>query len=309
MADEFPYKVSFAKPPNYFLSNLANNESKFIFVKWDKYKTPFPTLIVSTEDVYDYINMITDLYTEKARMKASVYGCLSPLEYWNQNQEKIKKMAMERYGNTSPYSLRETIYSNTKEATTYSPAVSKKIYSLLLPKDGGTVFDPFSGWGDRAIGAVSSKKVTKYVGVDCNPELKEGYAEIEKLSDKIQFNLCSIFEFKSEDQYDLVFSSPPFGDYETYNPEDEKQSTHEFTDYRKWFDNFMVQALDIIEKLCKPGGYIALHMGETYRTPTFPHDVIDYLKKKVSLIQKINCAVKSSSGKIKRPVPIYVFQK
>ena len=40
-----------------------------------------------------------------------------------------------------------------------------------------TVFDPYSGWGDRLIGVTALTGV-KYIGVDSNAELKEHYSSM-----------------------------------------------------------------------------------------------------------------------------------
>jgi hypothetical protein len=51
-------------------------------------------------------------------------------------------------------------------------------------------------------------------------------------------------------------------------------------------------------------GFLALYMGETYRTKDMPERIIKFLKKNgVEVIHRIDCSV----GR-RRPVPIYIFQ-
>lgn len=303
----FPFKSAFAKPVQFYLDNLRDDAKHLQVIRPVKVaKFKFPVKFVSSPAVYDQINLVTDLFTEPARMKASVYGQPSPMKYWEENEAKIRTYALETWGKDDVFSLREAIYFLTKEATAFSPAISKLLYQTLLPKGGGTVFDPFSGWGDRAIGAVCCPQVTKYVGVDCNPDLKDGYDQIVKLSDKVTFNQMSITEFKTDETFDLVFSSPPFWDYEVYNTQDPKQSITGIKSYSQWFSEFMTPVLHQLVSLTKKGGYIALYVGATYRTKSFPDDIWYVLTKEAGCryVQRIDCSVED-----KRPVPIHVFQK
>jgi hypothetical protein len=302
----FPFKKTFSKSIEFYMGNLQD-DSKFkqLIVAYQDKQTPFPNRFVSDPSVYDQVNLVTDLFTESARMKASVYGTVSPLEYWKINQASIRRFSKERFGDECPFHLRESIYFLTKEATCFSPCISKMLYQTLLPIEGGTVFDPFSGWGDRAIGAIGCPRVTKYVGVDCNPELAEGYKNISSLSDKVNFHQLSISEFKTEETFDLVFTSPPFWDFETYNRDDPKQSIQGIKSYIQWLSEFMTPVLSQLVQLTKPGGYIALYVGPTYRTKTLPSNLLSLLTRlNMGYIQTIECSVKD-----KRPVPIYVFRK
>lgn len=300
----FPYKKGFIKKASYYLDNLKDDQilSKHISsVTNDKYV--FPIQFVSQESVYDTINTVTDLFTEPARMKASVYGYVSPIHFWETKEKEIRKYAKKEFGKEDAFALRESIYFMTKEATAFSPSISKMLYQIILPKEGGTVFDPFSGWGDRALGAICSSRVLKYTGVDCNPELKEGYQEITDLSEgKVQFYNCSITEFEIKEKYDLIFTSPPFWDYETYNPFDQKQSINGIKSYKDWMTNFMEPVLLKLKTAMK--GFLALYMGETYRTKDMPERIIKFLQKNgVEIIHRIDCSVGN-----RRPVPIYIFQ-
>lgn len=300
----FPLKRSFWKvSPQELFENLRLRSDSLITLKEGKEVST----LVSKKEVYEKINVITDLFTEYARIKAHVRNQPSPLEYWEKNKEKIVEEAQKRFGEVSPFSLRETIYFSTKEATTFSPAISKKIYDTLL-QEPGDVLDPFSGWGDRAIGALASKKVLSYTGVDANSDLKEGYERIKDElpgSEKIHFNIVRFEDFKTEQRFNLIFSSPPYFDFEIYS-DSKDQSIFNKRNYDTWFYSFMRPSLKKMVDLLKKGGIIALHIGATNRTPNLHDHVYDDLTRtlKMSFIKQIDCSVEE-----KRPVPIWVYQK
>lgn len=295
----FPLKRSFwEKSPQELLENLRLRSDSLITFEDSR--------LISKKEIYEKINVITDLFTEYARIKAHMRNHPSPLEYWEKNKDKIVEEAQKRFGNVSPFSLRETIYFSTKEATTFSPAISKKIYDLLL-QEPGHVLDPFSGWGDRAIGALSSEKVLSYTGVDANSDLKEGYDRInsELPNEKLDFNLVRFEDFQTEKRFDLVFSSPPYFDFEIYS-DSKDQSIFNKRNYDSWFYSFMRPALKKMVDLLKKGGTLALHIGPTNRTPNLHDHVYDDLTRtlKMTFIRQIDCSVEG-----KRPVPIWVYQK
>jgi hypothetical protein len=293
----FPYKSSFNKKPvKWFLDNLQKEN----WIQAVQGRRKYPDKLISDIRAYDQINFVTDLFTEEARMKAFLHGKTSPLQYWEKNyKEMIRQCGFDNY------KLREVIYSKHLEATNFSVALSKKLYDLFLPQEGGTVLDPFSGWGDRALGVIGSERVLSYHGIDSNPFLKEGYEEIAKLDDRIQFSNPMKFEdFQKpvKEPYDLVLSSPPYFDFETYVPDHPDQSIYEKPTYDDWYYDFLEPAL---EKMCRSGKIIALHLGGSYRTPELANHVHETMLNQqcTQYIQKIDCCTGN-----KRPIPIYIYR-
>jgi 16S rRNA G966 N2-methylase RsmD len=303
----FPYKSTFiTSTSNELFHNLCTDASLITPIRKAGFK--YPIKMISEESCYDKANIITEFYTEKARMKAKLKGHDSPFEYWTKNEQKVREEARKRYGNEDNLSLREVIYFTCKEATAFSPVLSKCIYDNLLPITGGTVLDPFSGWGDRAIGAMASSRVKKYTGVDCNTDLYEGYNRLKKdldKSDKVSFNLNTFEDFKCDELYDLVFTSPPHFDFEIYT-DDSAQSITGREEYDVWMTEWMNPVLKKMSVLVRKGGIVALHIGGTYRSPKMQSDTVEYLTKicGMKFIQQIQCLVRG-----KKPVPVWVFHK
>jgi 16S rRNA G966 N2-methylase RsmD len=283
-------------------------------VDCDEKKTKTKTFRIDAASSYAKFGSLTDWFTEYARMQANVFGHPTPLQYWKDHELSIRADAKRRYKKEDPYSLRETLWINAKEATNFNLVLAKQIYHFFLSSSPSssssssptTVFDPFSGWGDRAIAALSCKHIDKYVGVDSNYELQNGYLELSQVLDsknKLYFYLQTIESFLLQHPktvlYDLIFTSPPYFDFETYTQESSLQQT-----YKQWLTEFWIPVVCQLPLLLKPKAYLVLHIGSTKRTPSMPKDTVEALKPLIPYIGKWDTYCGG-----KRPIPLWVFQK
>jgi 16S rRNA G966 N2-methylase RsmD len=294
LVDDFPYKETYIQTPTVeYLTNIR--DKSLLDVKQNK-NTIYLT---KSQETYDLGEAVTDLYNERARMRANIYGKSSPYKMWIRDKAKIQAAG-------TPEQQREYIYRNYKEATCFSPVVSKWVYDFLLPCEGGAVYDPFAGWGDRMIGAGCSSKVKSYTTTDLNEMCAVGYDKIIK--DMEDFNSEIKISYKITDAleemqkvgvqiYDLVFTSPPYFDFEQYNKE-----KFDVRDFREWLDTFYTDFIKYSFNILKVGGYFAVHVGDTYRTPNFVSETQKICDQYGKLVYKI--IVKS-----KREMPILVYQK
>ncbi len=310
----FPYKRKFVDVPPSELFRRLQADASLVTGEFSPHReTPsdqLPQSILIDPRAYDQIDIITDLFTEEARVQANVYENLSPLDYWTENRADIEKMTLKELGkNASEVARtknnRELIYKLSKEATGFKASLSKFVYDTFLAGTEGKVLDPFSGWGDRAIGALASAEVRKYVGVDVNEALKPGYTRIESELDtrkKLSFNFVPFEKFESAEKFDLIFTSPPFFDYETYEAGPGQSIVGKST-YTEWLEKWMVKVLEKMAGLIKPNRYIVLYMGNTNRTPRLCEDIREaFVKLGVQLVKSIPCSV----GR-KRPVFLWVY--
>ena len=263
-------------------------------------------------------DIVTNLFTEEARMKSNIYGKPTPLEFWETNRHLVYKKAKQDYpalyhfnndSSTGPNAeyLRESIYALCKESTLFSVALSKAIYDNYA--NGGSVFDPFGGWGDRMLGSLCSN-ITKYECCDVNSNLEQGYSQIKKydVDNKITYHIGDTLQFLKEgkftDKYDLVFTSPPYFDFEIYSKDAGQSIVGK--NYQQWLDVFMSPLIKHLALLVKPGGKLAMHIGDTFRAATFVKDIKDTLDAVPTLTSDtvINCWSAKS-----RPVPILIYTR
>ena len=97
-----------------------------------------------------------------------------------------------------------------------------------------SIYDPCMGWGQRLLGAEN----IRYIGNDSNKETYNGnkkIAEHFKLKDKYFYN-CQAEDFIPKEEYDAVFTCPPYFNTERYD--NENTSTSKFLDYFSWLNTW-----------------------------------------------------------------------
>lgn len=332
----FPYKRNFMPNPEELFNNLIKND----YVRYDynsrvqstrkNIKWEFDGVNVSiiiNGRAYDEVDQLTDYFTEEARMKSNVKGSIKPIKAWRDPimAKEIAACAMEllhkdmdKYKDhrmkLSKFHLREASYFKIPECTLFKISLAKGIYQFFNAK---IVLDPFGGWGDRAFGAAGAG-VLKYVGIDPNPSLIKGHEKITKfLSEaddsctEIKYRHIPIEEYGiNEFHYDfrgnppdLIFSSPPFYDYETYNNNDDKQSIKKYDSLKKWTYEWLLPSIDQLWDYLAPEGNLALYF--TDRNGEVLNPLKKHMKKKHRHFRGV---IACRRGR-KRPIPLWVWQK
>ena len=165
-------------------------------------------------------------------------------------------------------------FSGTQKVSNFSPVQAASIYHEYLPEQGGIVFDPSCGWGGRLLGAISCKRVRKYIGCDPGTETFKGLErmrdELLPMAQKMDRNLdVKLYMLGSEtkkmhdalkpNSVDLVFSSPPYFAQELYS-DDPTQSWKSYSMQEAWLNEFMGQTLDNCAYCLKLGGILAVNI-------------------------------------------------
>ena len=147
------------------------------------------------------------------------------------------------------------------------PAVAKFLYDKLLKSDA-SILDFCSGFGGRMLGAMASKKVSNYTGID---PLNLNIDGLNRMMDCIGTNdtevnlINSTAEdalFSLDDKYDMVFTSPPYFDKEIYS-EDGSQCYNIFKTYDQWFNMWLMPMIRRSVELLKDDGLLVLSLGKT----------------------------------------------
>lgn len=235
---DYPFwKLVLPKPEEMF-SNLQVSALKSIS------KNKNGNKIIHRNFPQNYINSdgISNHFTQYARIDARFGDTNTPREAW----EKIRGSLSETERN-DPNIARERIYSITREANIFNPALATAIIyqaQIHFNRKDISVLDPSSGWGDRMIGFyVSGAK--EYLGFDPNIALKPGYEAIirtfDKPDQKVDINYIPFEESRKiigDRKFELVMTSPPYFDLEVYvepGTEDAKQqSVERYPEFKEW---------------------------------------------------------------------------
>jgi len=173
---------------------------------------------------------------------ANKLGCLSPYMYWQKIREDIetfKKFYFNRLtrsdwfkvGNRKQDYLEQGIVplniyfcglSTSGKAPCvgyFKPTVAKYIIEKYA-KDFNKIFDPFSGYSGRMLGALASGKA--YIGQDINSSTVGESLNILDYIKLIQENIPSVNlsvqdTFDSEGEYECLFTCSPYSNLESYN--------------------------------------------------------------------------------------------
>lgn len=171
---------------------------------------------------YEYY-MLSDMFIDICRAQCSFGKHISPYNYYNQNKEKIKDSLREKKMKVTAMNIREEIYLRIKECSIHNPLIISHFIKKFFAK---IILDPSSGWGDRLIGSMLTG-VDFYYGVDPNKCLHENYLKMTKLLSPYSPNPDIGFQLVQDGfqnivlpkniEFDLVYTSPPYFDYEIYS--------------------------------------------------------------------------------------------
>lgn len=142
----------------------------------------------------------------------------------------------------------------------FDPALTELMYTWFVPENG-TILDPFAGGSVRGI--VASYLGYTYTGIELRAEQVDSNREQAELivprnepmwicgdSDKELDNLT--------EQYDFIFSCPPYVDLEVYSDHPDDLST---MDYRHFIEKYRSIIAKSVLHL-KTGGYAVFVVGE-----------------------------------------------
>lgn len=133
------------------------------------------------------------------------------------------------------------------------------------------VYDPFSGWGSRAIsfGNIIKKENCKYLGSDINSSLREGYNYIlnneilKKENIILEFRDSTILREELINKIDFIFTSPPF-----FNDEIYEDNTIVFNSLEEWSNKLLIPVFKNCFYYLKSGKKMIIDMKELYVNET-----------------------------------------
>jgi hypothetical protein len=203
-----------------------------------------------------HLYKITDFFSEKCRIRCSFSGKKSPLQQFKNRIKHFEKIDFESYEDFDIY-FRETVLN----CSNFPVPVAVEIYKFFKPK---RILDFSAGWGDRLIGALAYSKRIEYLGIDPSKCMKDIYKRIVRFFEanpkKYRVIKKPFEDYQVEEGYfDLVFTSPPFFNYEVYE-KNKDQSIEKWKDGESWKTGFLFPALEKSYYSLRKGGHLVLYM-------------------------------------------------
>lgn len=168
------------------------------------------------------------------------------------------------------------------QITNFRPSVMKFMCDKWIRKEKGVVLDYSVGFNQRLIGAVSSERVSKYIGIDPWTEtIAAGRKIVDyfNLSDKVDLiesgsETADLSMYKG--QVDLAFSSPPYYTKEVYSS-DPSQAYSNRT-YKEFISNYWIPTAANVAAALKPDGIFAINICRGSKKESMHYDMVNAIK-------------------------------
>jgi hypothetical protein len=203
----------------------------------------------------DYFTFVERLNTEGKRG-------INFYDFWENRDEYSKKNYFQSLFNynkekknyeTNLYDIFRLYFGSVN---VFKPVIAMEIYNKYKPT---SVLDLTMGWGGRLVGA-TIMDVPNYIGIDLNKKLEAPYKKmlntIKKIGTKTKVKLMFKDALKvdySKLDYDMVFTSPPYYNVETYS------GTTKMTK-EEWNDTFYKPLFTKSWNHLKVGGHYILNV-------------------------------------------------
>lgn len=149
-------------------------------------------------------------------------------------------------------------------ATTFPASVAKLVWEMIAPP-GGIVYDFSVGFCGRLLGAVSSDRMLRYVGVDPWKEVvSSSYAVAKRFGLDVAVSEMGSEAFRPDEligKVDAAFSSPPYYSREIYDHAHVGQAYSNRT-YDEFLRDYWSPTASNLAALLRPGGKLALNVAE-----------------------------------------------
>ncbi len=185
----------------------------------------------------------SNFYFQELRMEVDIKGRKSPISRWGNFKHRKMFKLLESLPKVDSGALFTCLNLYGSMATQFPPSSAKTIYEITQARN---ILDFCGGWGDRLVGALSCQNVTSYTGIDPNTALHPKYEAIAKRykhNKKTTF-ICSPAEDADlePNQFDVIFTSPPYFDLEIYSLED-TQSSSRYKNLEDWVNDFLFKVI------------------------------------------------------------------
>ncbi len=163
-------------------------------------------------------------------------------------------------------------FPGTASVSNFRPTVARSVLKHFSP-NGGTVVDFSSGYGGRLLGTLSSKR--RYIGIEpCHAQVAGLRRMLEALKEFHPPGSAEILSGCAEDlmpqlprtHADLVFSSPPYFNWEKYS-HDASQSFVRYTTYDAWREGFLEPILRESARVLREDGRLVVNISGGRRKP------------------------------------------
>jgi hypothetical protein len=167
-----------------------------------------------------------------------------------------------------PAQVQAGLRMTSSVATNFPPMRAKALYEHFTP-EGGTILDYAHGFGGRLLGALSSKKNFRYIGIDPNTVTHENVKRLGHYVEQVtgrensfELHCMGSEEYMGEpNSVDFAFSSPPYFNLERYTDE-ETQSYNKFNEVDSWLEGYVRPTVKMLHRVLKEGAFYGTNIAD-----------------------------------------------
>ena len=216
--------------------------------------------------------------------EAKVNRYRSPTEIFRDDQllrsaiERSLTIWPDRFGaNASCLRRMLKSYPGAASVSNYRPMIARAVITKYSPPHG-RVLDFSAGYGGRLLGALAAGR--SYLGIEPNRAQVSGFHRMLRALASADFSLpqVRILNGRAERELptipgasaDLVFSSPPFFNWEHYS-HSSTQSFKRYPQYHLWQGRFLWPVVAESFRVLRCAGYLVLNVSNGNRLPSSGH--------------------------------------
>lgn len=239
-----------------------------LFTRYD-YKYELSNLYVDSCNIG---NKSSNYYHQESRYLCDSINSPSPYRSWHIKKFRdtlLNCLWSLKFEQIDFKILKSALHLRKYVASQFRPSAAKCVYQYFNSKD---VLDFSSGWGDRLNGFLSCENTKSYLGIDPNTRLSIGYQNQLYSYNNSNKNVIMKMECAEDadipiNQFDTVFTSPPYFNVERYNQE-ESQSWKRYKKLHNWLDGFLFPVLQKSWDSLKSNGNMIINISDVYSNHT-----------------------------------------
>lgn len=207
--------------------------------------------------------MIKDILPEDFYKKNLFYDCgdksmkarlgFLPSSLWKPDIS-ITKFLKELINDKSQ--ARETLNSNRSDrrhgvnngkCSVFNPQLAQMILAAYAPMNG-KIYDPFDGGGTR--GYIATKMGYDYTGVEIREEeYNRVLAQMKEWNLNFKFILADSVEYRPNENFDFIYTCPPYYDLEVYSDmEEDLSNAPSYMEYLNMLQKVLKNCYDVLKK-------------------------------------------------------------
>lgn len=243
-------------------SFITPSIAKFNFVRFKYYNTPYAR---NNSLAFHEQQFITAGDHGKGGYGGSAYDGLISVYDGDTNPERLRFVTGEKFSSLISGSLPFAAYRIPLD---FPAELSRALCEEFIPKSGGKMLDPCSGWGGRLVGFLAADiENATYTGIDASPLQVKGdlliydtFKDVCEESKRVSIAVSPFEKYELQpNTFNFALTSPPYFDTEQYIGGE--QSHENYSNYDACREGFYAALIEKVYAALIEKGVFCLQIG------------------------------------------------